>query len=433
MSRLRRLFAASLACGLATLTWAQGIGPMSMDAMPEFSVSGLFQTYKPSIFQIVVINDATGQKTSIGSGFVVGDGTLLATNYHVVSDAVQESHHHLEYVDSQGKKGKLSLLNVDVVHDLALVKADHKLAMPLIFGSTPAQGDSLYSLGDPHDLGFIIINGINNGLLQRSARARILFSGSLNAGMSGGPTLDKDGRVVGVNVSYLASGNNISFIVPVDYLQKLLTASEAGNVDINQSITQQLFADNAHYYGSSLTSQWPTTKIGHFRVPLAMRDDVRCWDSSPQTDADDLVAAESVTCFNDRSTFINEQVSIGQMGYSFTHYHAHQPISTTHFYRLYSKANKMHFTPRPRRDYGDFECKADFVTLADKPFKLTLCSEPSRHFKRDGEAIEDVRAVAAELGNKDSGLVINVALEGVQASLGDKVIQHLLEQITWQK
>lgn len=404
-----------------------------IDTPLPFSVSDLFSKYQSRILQIRVINEATGQKTSIGSGFIVGDGSLLATNYHVVSDAVQKENHRLEYVDNEDHTGPLTLMDVDVIHDLAVVKADHQLGEPFTLDRIPPQGAPLYALGNPHDLGFVIVDGINNGLLKKSAQARILFSGALNGGMSGGPTLNQAGKVVGVNVSYLTSGNNISFIVPAQYLTSLIEKAEKGPSDINASISEQLFSDNENYYRAALSRPWQTEKMSNFIVPLAMSDDVRCWDSSPDADVDDLVGAESVSCFNDRSTFINSDVSIGEFGYSYTHYYTREPLFDARFYRIYSKGYSMRFSRRPQRDYGDFVCEADFVTIAGKPFKTTLCRQPSKHFEKDGETIDDMRLIAAQIGESQEGFMIEIALNGVQTNLGKAVMKHLLEQVQWQK
>lgn len=418
-----------LSCGAALAQPA----PQPETSDTPYNVQQLFSKYKQQIYQIRVINTATGQKTAIGSGFVVGDGTMLATNYHVVSDAVQKENHRLEYVDADDNTGGLELLDVDVIHDLAIVQAKKNLGTPFLLAPVPVQGAPLYALGNPHDLGFVIVDGINNGLLQKSAQARILFSGSLNGGMSGGPTLDQYGKVVGVNVSYLASGNNISFIVPADYLKTLIANAQKPDHDINASITEQLFADNNAYYRDALQKPWPTAEMGEFTVPLAMSSDVRCWDSSPDADVDDMIGAESIKCFNDRETFINDDVAIGQFGYSYTHYFAREPILASRFYALYSKAYNTHFSKRPMRDYGDFSCESSFVSIAGQPFKATLCRQPSKHFAKDGQSIDDMRFIAARLGEPQDGFMIEIALNGVQTDLGKAVMAHILEQIKWQK
>lgn len=405
-----------------------------IDAATHLSsdASQLFSRYQDSIVQIRVINEATGQKTSIGSGFLIGDGSLIATNYHVISDVFQKEKHRPEYLDSKDQSGKLELINVDIIHDLAILRAEQPLGTAFTLAGVPNQGEALYALGNPHDLGFVIIDGINNGLLRKSARAQILFSGALNSGMSGGPTLNNKGEVVGINVSYLNSGSNISFIIPAQYLQKLIDSADNAPQNINDTITEQLFVDNHSYYADALKRQWQQGTVGDYLVPLAMSDDVRCWDSSPEPDIEDLIGAQAVTCFNDRSTYINNDVTIGEFGYSYTQIYAREPILSSRFYRNYSQAYRMHFSPRPMRDYGNFDCEADFVSIAGSTFKTTFCRQPSKHFAKDGESIDDMRMIAAKIGDPQSGFLIEIVLHGVQTRLGKAIMAHMLEQITWQ-
>ena len=120
-------------------------------------------------------------------------------------------------------KGDLSLLDIDVVNDLALLRSrDLDLAPLEVRSEAPAQGETIYSLGNPHDIGFTVIPGTYNGLEAGSYYEHIHFSGSVNAGMSGGPVIDRRGGVVGVNVS--SAGNQLSFLVPAQALSALIQA-----------------------------------------------------------------------------------------------------------------------------------------------------------------------------------------------------------------
>ena len=82
------------------------------------------------------------------------------------------------------------------------------------------QGQYLYSLGNPLDLGFAISEGAYNGILSRSFYDQLMFTGPINAGMSGGPSVTVDGRVAGVNVSKRLDGELVSFLVPVRFVRE---------------------------------------------------------------------------------------------------------------------------------------------------------------------------------------------------------------------
>ncbi|MDO4643850.1 MAG: serine protease [Cardiobacteriaceae bacterium] len=411
---------------------AQPVLPSPNDEKPSpFSVNILFASYKPSIYQVRVINAATGQKTSIGSGFVIGDGKMLATNYHVIADTVNKEKHTADYISTDDHEGKLRLLAVDVVHDLAILAADHELGKPFKLGGIPEQGEALYALGNPGDLGFIIVDGINNGILQKSARSRILFSGAINSGMSGGPTVNKNGEVIGVNVE--SQGNDIGFLVPASHLAALLQQAESGKTNINESIADQLFDDNDKYYAPFFSNQWKKATIGNFTVPTELGGDLRCWDVSPEQEMEDLVISESVVCQTDRTTFISNEMRFGTMGFIYSNVYARDPMLTSRFYHLYGQEYRLPYEHRSSRDFGDFNCRSDFVSIGGKPFKTTYCTQPSKKFIKNDEAVSDLYLIAAQIGEKQKGFTITMMLTGIQENLGKRVMAHILEQITWQQ
>ena len=109
------------------------------------------------------------------------------------------------------------------------------------------------------------------------------------------------------------------------------------------------------------------------------------------------------------------------------------PILTSRFYHLYSQEYRLPYEHRSSRDFGDFACKADFVSIGGKPFKTTYCTQPSKKFIKNGEPVSDLYLTAAQIGEKQQGFTITMMLTGIQENLGKRVMAHLLEQITWQQ
>ncbi|MGB0948232.1 MAG: S1 family peptidase, partial [Pseudoalteromonas marina] len=160
----------------------------------------IFKQLAPSLYQIRLIDKASGEKSSIGSGFQISSDGLIATNYHVISGYARHPHKYtIEYIDNQGNKAQLELKSVDVINDLAIVQRQVTNIMPYfeIAQQAPTKGEELYSLGNPHDLGMIVVPGTYNGLKNESFNDRIHFTGSVNSGMSGGPVVNKNTEVVG--------------------------------------------------------------------------------------------------------------------------------------------------------------------------------------------------------------------------------------------
>jgi S1-C subfamily serine protease len=62
----------------------------STQARAEINTANIYTNVEKSVYQIRVINKQTGKKSSIGSGFVVNKDDILATNYHVVSEYIND-------------------------------------------------------------------------------------------------------------------------------------------------------------------------------------------------------------------------------------------------------------------------------------------------------------------------------------------------------
>ncbi|MCI2284973.1 serine protease [Colwellia sp. MSW7] len=224
----------------------------------------LFNQLKPSLYQIKLIDKASGEKSSIGSGFQISNDGIIATNYHVISSyALHPKKYRIEYLDNQGNQGDLTLQSVDVINDLALVKrtVEQEMAFFELSNTAPHKGEQLFSLGNPHDLGMIVVPGTYNGLKKESFNDRIHFTGSINSGMSGGPVVNKTAEVVGINVA--TSGNSIGFLVPHDKLVTLYkNFLKSSPVSIEQQMTEQLLASQDKLITAILNSPWLAKQLG---------------------------------------------------------------------------------------------------------------------------------------------------------------------------
>jgi S1-C subfamily serine protease len=131
-----------------------------------------------------------------------------------------------EWVEHEGAAHPLRILDIDVIHDLAVVTAD--IPSPHFFAlakKPPPQGTRLFAFGNPYDIGISIVEGTYNGFMQDTLFPKIHFTGAINAGMSGGLAITASGLVVGINVQ--SGGNSIGFLVPVDIAAALLERTMA--------------------------------------------------------------------------------------------------------------------------------------------------------------------------------------------------------------
>lgn len=163
---------------------------------------------------------------SLGSGFIVDPNGYIVTNNHVIDEADEIN------VTLSGEKGlsyKAKLIGKDPKTDLAVLKIDAGGNLPFIkFGDSDKAkvGDFILVIGNPFGLG----GSVSVGII--SAKARNINSGhfddfiqtdaAINVGNSGGPMLNTDGEVIGVNSVILSpsKGNiGIGFAIPSNMVQ----------------------------------------------------------------------------------------------------------------------------------------------------------------------------------------------------------------------
>ncbi len=395
-----------------------------------FNAETLFNRKVGSLYQVLVINQSTGEKSSIGSGFVAGEKNLLATNYHVVSSFVHKPEtYSLEYLANDGRRGPLTIMDLDVPHDLAVLRADNELGTPLKTGPLPDKGAALFAMGNPHDLGMSLTDGTNNGVIPQSDDGRIHFSGSLNPGMSGGPTLDVQGRVIGVNVA--TAGNNISFIIPSRYLDQILERIAARNrepvTELLPYIGGQLKEQQTAYLQRLIEEEWPKTDFGKFQVPGELSHTIRCWDGSHPPKPNEKYRRLYTRCDNQNSIFLYDELDVGQIRYEYEWLESEE-LSAIAFHNLYQSEFTPHFRSEANKeDVTNFSCEIRFVTVGEKPWKVNLCR---RDYIRYPE-LSDLILTAAMTGEERKGMIFNLYLTGTHYESALELVRNFLEGLAW--
>jgi len=161
-----------------------------------------------------------------GTGFIISSDGYICTNYHVVkkSDKV--------LVAINGKKYKARVIGFDPVRDIALLKIKRKGKFkPVYFGNSKnvKVGDFAIAIGNPYGLDktytFGVISATGRRSVDPEANSHIQTDASINKGNSGGPLLNIDGEVIGINRAIFSrSGGNIGlgFAIPINSARKIL-------------------------------------------------------------------------------------------------------------------------------------------------------------------------------------------------------------------
>lgn len=390
----------------------------------------LFEQLRDQVYQVRVIDIASGDKYSIGSGFQVSASGLVATNFHVVSSYVHDQHkYRLELVHKDSTTTDIKLQAIDVIHDLAILHSDKLDTAYLALGSNSLkQGDRIFSMGNPHDLGMTIVEGTYNGLVQHVRHGQILFSGSLNPGMSGGPALDTRGQVIGINVS--KGGDDISFLVPVEKLQVLVQRVEAG-VDAEtvfaEQIRQALLDDQERFFQPILSRDFETDQLGEVGVPARLAPNLRCWGHTMDDEKVYFVGAHQ-HCQSEDSIYISSGLYTGRMTYDYE-WITTDRLNPFQFYQAVSTRFK-HRHPRSSNDeteVDNFVCHQQMVGIAGQRWQVSSCFR--RYLKYDG--LYDASLAMVSMDLNDKALLVKFAASGISRQNAASLFERVMESIEW--
>jgi serine protease Do len=416
---------ANVARALGLLLAIAAMDGGAVRAAPDASsaAQAIYATAPPRLLQIRTLVADAGRQTSIGSGFLVSPDGLAITNYHVVSQvALEPKTYRLEYAAADGSHGDVSLLGVDLPNDLAIIRLDKHDAPYFAFdeaamaGGLP-QGERLYSMGNPLDLGFTISEGTYNGLVGHSYNERIHFTGALNPGMSGGPTVTADGLIVGINVATRRGGQLVSFLVPARFAAALLQRVREHEMppDLHAEIARQLAAWQSGLYKSFGGEGFRSTIVGPYRAPETMAPWFDCW---AQTNAGATpkprASINSTNCASDTGLFVAADLNTGAIQLS----HSYVRTIDLNQFQLATVLTQLS-QPRLvgggpfRKWYTPERCHEDFVSAAPAPdhppLRVIWCAQAYREF----EGLYDVALIAVTQDHGSEALVSRLSLQAV--------------------
>jgi hypothetical protein len=401
--------------------------------LSQQTAQNLFSHYRHALYQIQMIDKESGNKSSIGSGFRVSPQGDIVSNYHVISDYIYfPDKYRIQYMDGDGKVGDLSVTNFDVINDLSLLKIVSPLPEQLHFtlaDELPDQGSDIYSLGNPHDLGMIVVPGTYNGLKKNSFYQRIHFTGSINPGMSGGPAVNKQGKIVGVNVA--TAGNQIGFLIPLPRIKALVNSVESIKPqEFKQHLEKQLHNNQKQMIEKLLSKDWQYTKLGNANVPEKLSDFITCWGGSNASEKNIKYLSVSNRCRIGEVIFLNGKLQTGEVEVEFE-WLTSDSLNQFQFHNLLS--NRIGFT-RPgnqagRNDVTNYECQQDLVSNRHNvAMKSILCARAYKDFND----LYDVLYISATNDFEDASLISHFTLSGVSQASMQAFTQHFMDTVSWQ-
>lgn len=418
---------------------------------PSSAAERVYAAARGRLLQIRTLLSEAGKQSSIGSGFLVSADGFAITNYHVISQyALDPSLYRLEYAAADGTRGELKLLAIDLPNDLAVVRLDpapdpakprpHFQFDARALASALPQGERLYSMGNPLDLGFSIVEGTYNGAVERSYNERVLFSGAVNPGMSGGPTVAADGQVAGINVAKRTDGELVSFLVPARFAAQLLDRARgdiaAGRTmqprDIVAEIGRQLAERQSALYRQLDEKGFRPATFGPYRASEVTAPWFTCWAQTNATQSPRPRAAVNTTnCASDTRLFVAGDLNVGLV--QLTHsYVRSTELNSFQFATFLSRQNQIGWTGgKSSKWYTRQRCHEDFVAAGEgrPPIRAVWCARAYRKF----DDLYDVWVSAVTQDRATEALASRLILQSVTYEDAQRLTKRFLEDVRWAK
>lgn len=192
----------------------------------ELSIISLYEKINPAI---VCVDSHVSDGISCGTGCIIDKSGIILTSAHVIDvgknvvvTMFNGQDYNAKVIKRLGENKDIALLKIDVPTELKTVKFGNSEKIKV--------GQKVLAIGNP--FGF---NGtLTQGIISRIdyTKNRIQTDAAINPGSSGGPLLNKDGEIIGINQAIYNPDNNISnigigFAIPINLVKEYLKENNA--------------------------------------------------------------------------------------------------------------------------------------------------------------------------------------------------------------
>ncbi len=230
-------------------------------------------------YRDIVVQIATPFST--GTGFFLKKYGLIITNEHVARD-----NKYVIVESSIIPKQLADIVYIDPAYDLAFLRPEQidleKFPDVQFASDTPLnEGESVIAVGHPFGLNYSATRGIISNLKEDNNDIDyIQHDAALNPGNSGGPLINENAKIIGINTFVVNQSNNVGFSLPVQYLQKSLeefiaTGQSCGarchsckNIVTEQSVSEEY----CNFCGSKVKLPSQIEPYQPFGIPKTIED-----------------------------------------------------------------------------------------------------------------------------------------------------------------
>jgi len=173
-----------------------------------------------------------------GTGFIISDQGYIVTNAHVLADQFGELSSGIKAITYEQEIIKADFIGYDGTLDIALLKIPGDYNLLKLADSNDIQiGEKVIAIGNPLGLQFSVSQGIVSAIKRTGINkidAYIQTDAPLNPGNSGGPLINKQGKVIGINNFKISGGESLGFALESNYIKDVVNIIAQEN--LNQTL-----------------------------------------------------------------------------------------------------------------------------------------------------------------------------------------------------
>lgn len=181
------------------------------------------------IHSVVTVRTDIGQ----GSGFIIDSNGYIVTNAHVVDGGST-----IQVITYAQETKKAQLIGEDTNLDIALLKISGNYDALDLGNSNDVQvGEKVIAIGNPLGLQFSVSEGIISSVHRQGSNGidgYLQTDAALNPGNSGGPLINKQGKVIGINNFKIGNSENLGFALESNFIKQAV--NDISNSALNESL-----------------------------------------------------------------------------------------------------------------------------------------------------------------------------------------------------
>jgi serine protease Do len=223
---------------------------------------------------VVTIRRQDGKKEDMNSGVVIDDRGFIVTNRHVIGTGNAVVVRLADGTDVPAK-----VLVSDATSDLAVLRIRTKQrlkALPLAPASDLILAEQVFAIGHPHNYGYTVTRGIISALNREIKlpngevlTGAVQTDASINRGNSGGPLVNINGELIGINVAIRSDAHGIAFAINADTVKDVLSrhlsaervARVSHGIDIRERVVGEV-GNRQKVVATGLRQELPAAKAG---------------------------------------------------------------------------------------------------------------------------------------------------------------------------